>query len=708
MFCVPCCQVGHQQQKLDPQLAAANYKWALELNPNMFAALINLGNLLDTHGELAEAASCYRKAMGAAPRAALAPLNLRNTLNRMAAHKEAVAALTTAVKLEPTHWQGALNLGNSLCGLGELERVVRLYRELANLHPNNAHYAFRLSYFLLLSGDGAGAARYARAVLQTQQDGAAEYGPALWVLGIAERGGLHRPPKGEDFSSEHSEGGPGPQTGFGQLAAKLQRSEKGDGDENQMELNLYRSLRDANLLKCPEWDPAGSKEQLALNLRQLNATAAVDPSNHVSLSPLFLGTPVGENEEHAGHSIKESGIIGDFFPQTFVMPEDADLFIQAAIRAGPEAMWMQKPSGSKNGLGIKVFKGVRQPPKKRGLLIQRYVQPPFLVDGLKCNFRLYVIVTDLDPLRLYIFDDAMIYFSGERYDGIDIDNLPRHITNRGYTETPQNFPTSLEQLPDAREVDDSTRTLEAFMRYLENNLGVDASAWWARVKAVVLKTFAGFLPRLRSRWKRLVRDPLSRHFLPRVAGVDIHLDAELNPWLLEVNPNPAMASRKRIRSKVLRAVWAMITPTAGPAVKWPVRENGPPAPAPSTADADAAVAADVLRRLGSVTPDPGSSCPKGSPVVLEDEDGAGSAGPPACLPIALVQKIIVGELEWRKRGRLQRIFPADPEHDNEGRHLATPAFDQLLATKANTAAAFWHRWLRRPDTGPGPSVKEDL
>lgn len=34
---------GHAQQKIDPQLAAANYKWALELDPNMFAANINLG-----------------------------------------------------------------------------------------------------------------------------------------------------------------------------------------------------------------------------------------------------------------------------------------------------------------------------------------------------------------------------------------------------------------------------------------------------------------------------------------------------------------------------------------------------------------------------------------------------------------------------------------------------------------------------------------
>ena len=89
------------------------------------------------------------------------------------------------------------------------------------------------------------------------------------------------------------------------------------------QLELYRSLRDANLVKCPEWDPAASKEQLALNIRALNAS-------------------------HPG--------AGDFFPQTFVPsdPEDYAAYEAAARAAGPAAMWMQKPSGSKNGLGIKV------------------------------------------------------------------------------------------------------------------------------------------------------------------------------------------------------------------------------------------------------------------------------------------------------------------------------------------------------------------
>ena len=82
----------------------------------------------------------------------------------------------------------------------------------------------------------------------------------------------------------------------------------------------------------------------------------------------------------------------------------------------------------------------------------------------------------------------------------------------------------------------------------------------------------------------------------------MHLDSELNPWLLEVNPNPAMASRKRIRSKILRAVWSMITPGAGPAVRWPKQKwgtgegggrGGNEAKGEQAADKDAERAAEV-------------------------------------------------------------------------------------------------------------------
>jgi hypothetical protein len=54
--------------------------------------------------------------------------------------------------------------------------------------------------------------------------------------------------------------------------------------------------------------------------------------------------------------------------------------------AGVRQLWMAKPSGSKNGRGIKVLADpLADAPRKEGILIQRYVHPPYLVGGLKVS-----------------------------------------------------------------------------------------------------------------------------------------------------------------------------------------------------------------------------------------------------------------------------------------------------------------------------------
>jgi hypothetical protein len=47
--------------------------------------------------------------------------------------------------------------------------------------------------------------------------------------------------------------------------------------------------------------------------------------------------------------------------------------------------------------------------------VQEYIDKPFLVDGYKCDMRIYVLVTSCDPLRVFLYHDGLLRMGTEKY-----------------------------------------------------------------------------------------------------------------------------------------------------------------------------------------------------------------------------------------------------------------------------------------------------
>lgn len=70
---------------------------------------------------------------------------------------------------------------------------------------------------------------------------------------------------------------------------------------------------------------------------------------------------------------------------------------------------------SARGTGIKVIHKWTQIPKKCPLVVQKYISDPYLINGSKFDLRLYVLVTSINPMRVYMFDNGLVRFASGMY-----------------------------------------------------------------------------------------------------------------------------------------------------------------------------------------------------------------------------------------------------------------------------------------------------
>lgn len=147
----------------------------------------------------------------------------------------------------------------------------------------------------------------------------------------------------------------------------------------------------------------------------------------------------------------------DFFPDTYCLPAEYSLFVEA-FKKTPGISWIMKPIGSSQGKGIFLFERLSQisewksgynlsrggggnpaanpsnnpssggshvsvaagatgedDTKAEKYIVQRYLSDPLLIGGKKFDLRIYVLVTNYNPLTCYMYRDGFARFSSTRF-----------------------------------------------------------------------------------------------------------------------------------------------------------------------------------------------------------------------------------------------------------------------------------------------------
>ena len=225
-----------------------------------------------------------------------------------------------------------------------------------------------------------------------------------------------------------------------------------------------------------------------------------------------------------------------YVPESFILSEDREILkerFKNYIQTKND-LWIYKPPAGLQGIGIKFMKNGEDFLKYS--FISKYISNPHLLYNKKYHLRMYVIVTGVLPLKIYIFDEGQVMrASGEYQSELDkIEELTSMLTNAhqnlgkpGYNPN-VTFDTEI----------GSEWTFKTLGKFINRN-GGDWNKIWNEIKDLSVKTIISNFDDMKNTYLNDFKQIRSNNIFHRY-GFDILLDDKLKPWLLEVNIKPAM------------------------------------------------------------------------------------------------------------------------------------------------------------------------
>mmetsp|Transcript_71668 Transcript_71668/g.171150 ORF Transcript_71668/g.171150 Transcript_71668/m.171150 type:complete len:642 (+) Transcript_71668:63-1988(+) len=275
-----------------------------------------------------------------------------------------------------------------------------------------------------------------------------------------------------------------------------------------------------------------------------------------------------------------------FWPKSWLLPAEADQLCTYLDKHKSETV-IVKPEGGSQGDGIFLVQNAADLRLKLsakphfgagfGALAQRYLPAPLLLDGLKFDLRLYVVVTSLDPLEAYLCEEGLARFCTAKYEeptAANANEVYMHLTNYSVNkksaafkdEDPFNVHTRASKRPlstlllqiaaQEQERGRSGDIAEKLMRSCEETCAVLLQAMVPVMKVTYDRVAKEAAPKGKvSPMKRKSEEEEeeseeAEEFAPncfQILGVDVLLDANLQPWLLEVNARPSMDISNPVR-----------------------------------------------------------------------------------------------------------------------------------------------------------------
>jgi len=228
----------------------------------------------------------------------------------------------------------------------------------------------------------------------------------------------------------------------------------------------------------------------------------------------------------------------ELLPEITEILEKLSKYLPQYDFSGTRNIWIVKPSGLSRGRGVSCIDQLNDILSNIKLhnqtVIQKYIENPLVIKGRKFDIRQWVLVTNFNPLNVYLFDTPYIRFGAEEYHIDDFKNIFSQLTGNSIAKHSEKF--------DSSEIEGDMWEIEQFSEFLKNKYGRDC---WPEIQEKIKKIAIYALECAKHKI-------INRQNSYEVFGFDIMVDELLNVYLIEINLSPDWTYSTKVTEKLVK------------------------------------------------------------------------------------------------------------------------------------------------------------
>jgi len=260
---------------------------------------------------------------------------------------------------------------------------------------------------------------------------------------------------------------------------------------------------------------------------------------------------------------QETDHIHRYFPDSWRHPEDLEE-IKHRLQGQSEKPLILKLMNTANGVAMKLIQHEDELPVDGRWLVQEYIDDPHLINDRKYILQVFLLITSCDPLTAFLYQDGEADLAVLPYskDPEQRKNPGIHIATTVLQTRQADFDLAKHCL-----------TLKQWREHVAET--TNATHVWAGIETILKESLRAVAEPLRETAKEQLAHPEQCFEL---LAVDIMLDSELKPWLIECNRSASMQTEFSgyLKSALLKDALGLILERRQVISDTPAGQTAPP------------------------------------------------------------------------------------------------------------------------------------